>query len=290
MKITVFTPTYNRAYILPQLYASLARQSYKDFEWLIVDDGSTDNTKELVDKWILENKVCLRFFAQQNGGKHRAINLGARKAQGELFFIVDSDDFLTENALERIVAHYDAIKDDDIFAGVCGLRCYPDGKRIGGEADFNILDCSPLEFRFVYKIDGDMAEVIKTEVMRQFPFPEFDGEKFCPEAVLFNRISQKYILRYFYEKIYICDYLPDGLTEKITRVRMNSPLASMTCYSELVHYNIPVIQKMKAAINFWRFSFCSRMSYIKRIHAIPFWGILVLPIGYIYHRFDIIKN
>ena len=286
MKITVFTPTYNRAYILPQLYASLARQSYEDFEWLIVDDGSTDNTKELVDKWILENKVCLRFFAQQNGGKHRAINLGARKAQGELFFIVDSDDFLTENALERIVAHYDAIKDDDIFAGVCGLRCYPDGKRIGGESDFHILECSPLEFRFTYKIDGDMAEVVRTEILRNYPFPEIDNEKFCAEAVVFNRIAQKYKLRYFYEKIYVCSYLPDGLTAKIIKIRMTSPMSSMICYAELTHFDIPFMQKVKAAINYWRFSFCSTKSLIKRIHEIGFIWLCMLPIGYIFHRID----
>lgn len=290
MKVTVFTPAYNRGYIIWKLFNSLQQQTVKDFEWLVVDDGSTDDTSSLFDNWKDEKEFCVRYIRQENGGKHRAINRALKEARGELFFIVDSDDYLADNAIETIIRFYNSIQNREEYAGVCGLRCFPDGKRIGGENNFGVLDTNSLDFRFKYKISGDMAEVIKTEVMRQFPFPEFDGEKFCPEAVLFNRISQKYILRYFYEKIYICDYLPDGLTAKITKIRMKSPLASMTCYSELVHYNIPVIQKMKAAINFWRFSFCSKMSFLKRIHAIPFWGMLVLPIGYIYHRLDIIKN
>lgn len=178
--ITVFTPTYNRAYILQSLYQSLQKQTSRDFEWLIVDDGSTDNSRILIENWIKEDIIRIRYLYQNNGGKHRAINYGAKEAHGELFFIVDSDDSLSENAIERIENYYKGIKDNPLFAGVYGLRCFPNGSRIGGECDFKILDCNSLDFRYKYKIKGDMAEVLRTEVIRQYPFPEFDGEKFCP--------------------------------------------------------------------------------------------------------------
>ncbi|MCS2864766.1 glycosyltransferase family 2 protein [Bacteroides thetaiotaomicron] len=108
--VTVFTPTYNRAYILNDLYQSLCRQTCRKFEWLIVDDGSTDNTEGLVASWLDEGKMSLRYIKQPNGGKHRAINKGIQEANGDLFFIVDSDDYLAKNAIERILFFMDLSK------------------------------------------------------------------------------------------------------------------------------------------------------------------------------------
>lgn len=284
--ITVFTPTYNRAYIIENLYKSLQRQTFKDFEWLVIDDGSTDNTEELFASWTNEISFPIRYIKQENGGKHRAINRGVKEANGELFFIVDSDDYLREDAVETILEQYNNIRNDNSFAGVCGLKCYADGTKVGGGEDFGILDCTSLEFRYKYKMKGDMAEVLRTDVLREFPFPEIDGEKFCPEAVLFNRIAQKYKLRYFYENLYVCDYLPDGLTAKITRIRMQSPVASMICYSELASIKIPYIQRIKAAINFWRFSFCSDEMFGRKLKRIGVRWILTLPIGYMMYLID----
>lgn len=200
MTITVFTPTYNRAYILPKLYESLKNQICKDFEWLIVDDGSTDETENVVRPWLSEVSFPIRYIKQVNGGKHRAINRGVKEAKGELFFIVDSDDSLSNEAIQRVINQYTPIKKDMSFGGVCGLRAYHNGERIGGECDFGILDCTSLDFRFKYHMKGDMAEVIRTSVFKEFPFPEVEGEKFCPEALVFNRIATKYKLRYFSEK------------------------------------------------------------------------------------------
>lgn len=228
----------------------------------------------------------MRYTKQENGGKHRAINRGVKEARGELFFTVDSDDYLADNTIERISFHYSHIKHDDFFAGVCGLKCYPDGRKVGGGEDFGILDCTSLEFRYKYKMKGDMAEVLRTDVLREFPFPEIDGEKFCPEAVLFNRIAQKYKLRYFYENLYVCDYLPDGLTAKITRIRMQSPVASMICYSELAGFKIPIEQRFKAAINYWRFSFCSKDTFALKLKRIGVRWLFTLPIGYMMYLKD----
>lgn len=284
--LTVFTPTYNRGYIIDNLYKSLQRQTCKNFEWLVIDDGSTDDTSSLFASWQEEQGFCVRYIRQENGGKHRAINRGAKEARGELFFIVDSDDYLADNAVERIIEHYDDIKAKDDFAGVCGLKCYPDGERVGGDCNFGVLDCNSLELRYKYKVVGDMAEILCTDILRQYPFPEIEGELFCPEAVLFNRIAQKYKLRYFYENVYVCDYLSDGLTAKITRIRMQSPVSAMICYSELAHCKIPLVQKIKATINYWRFSFCSHTSFFDRIRTIGICWLLLLPIGYVFHLID----
>lgn len=283
MTITVFTPTYNRGYILPKLYESLKKQTCNDFEWLIVDDGSTDETENVVRPWLSEESFPIRYIKQTNGGKHRAINRGVKEAKGELFFIVDSDDNLSNEAIQRVINQYTPIKKDMSFGGVCGLRAYHNGERIGGECDFGILDCTSLDFRFKYHMKGDMAEVIRTSVFKEFPFPEVEGEKFCPEALVFNRIATKYKLRYFYEKVYLCEYLEDGLTASIVKIRMKSPQTSLMYYSELFHMPIPFAQKIKAAINYWRFAYC--MDSNKPKYPIG-WGWIFKPLGYLYHIKD----
>lgn len=252
--LTVFTPVYNRAYIISHLYQSLCRQSCKDFEWLIVDDGSTDNLASLVKQFIAEDKVNIRYIHQENGGKHRAINRGVREARGDFFFIVDSDDYISDDAVEWIIHTAQLIKDNDEFAGLSGIRIKPDGTKIGGGGDFGYIDSSAIDIRLRYGIRGDLAEVFKTPILRQFPFPEIPGEKFCPEALVWFRIARKYKLRYAHKGIYICEYLPDGLTARITRLRRESPAASMTFYAEHFHDRIALLWRLKAAINFWRFS------------------------------------
>lgn len=254
MLITVFTPTYNRAYRLEALYKSLRDQSFHDFEWLIVDDGSSDNTEELVAEWIKENNINIRYIHQPNGGKHRAINRGVNEAKGLLFFIVDSDDVLPSDSLERIRTHYELIKSRAGFGGLCGLKAYYDGKAVGNKPDFGIYECTNFDIDYKYKLTGDMAEVFYTSVMREFPFPDIDGEKFCPEILIWNRISTKYIIHYFSENIYYCEYLEDGLTSRITKLRINSPVASSMTYAEMVSAPIPFKAKFRAAINYWRFA------------------------------------
>lgn len=284
--ITVFTPSYNRGYIIHKLYESLCRQSYTDFEWVVVDDGSTDNTKELIQSFIAENKINMRYFYQRNAGKHVAINRGVQEAQGELFFIVDSDDYLTVDALEKLSFHYKQIKDNDDFAGVSGTRITPEGNRIGGVLPFTALDCSIVDFGCFYGYIGDMSEAYKTEILRQYPFPQIEGEKFCPESLVWNRIAQKHKLRYFNQGIYVCEYRPDGLTAKITRVRMQSPIASMMHYAELSKHPISVWQKVRAGINFWRFAACSDMQLREKVHMIDWSYCMFAPLGFIFHLKD----
>lgn len=284
MLVTVFTPTYNRAYRLPDLYHSLQKQTCKDFEWLVIDDGSTDDTSELFEKWKDEKSFSIRYIKQSNGGKHRAVNHGVKEANGELFYIVDSDDILPPEAMQRIINQYLPIKNDMSFGGICGLKAFYNGEKVGGECNFGTLDCTSLDFRYKYQIKGDMAEVIRTSVFKEFPFPEIEGERFCPEALIFNRIATKYKLRYFYEKVYLCEYLEDGLTASIVKVRMKSPQTSTMFYSELFYMPIPLSQKIKAAINYWRFAYC--LDNNKPKYPIG-WGWICRPLGYLYHKKDI---
>ena len=281
--ITIFTPTYNRRYRIKDLYDSLCRQTCRDFEWLVVDDGSTDDTESLFKEFIAENKIDIRYFKQPNGGKHRAINYGVREARGDLFFIVDSDDYLTPNAVEWMSAEWDKIKYDESFAGVSGIRITPDGKRIGGDGDWQVLDCTPSELRLAHNVKGDMSEAWRTETLKRFPFPEIDGERFCPEDLVWNRISAARLkVRFANKGIYVCEYLPDGLTASITKIRMYSPVASMMTYAELMRLDIPVAQKIKAAINYWRFSFCAK----KRSVEISLWAYPFAPLGWLMHIND----
>lgn len=286
--VTVFTPTYNRAYRLNNLYDSLCKQSCFDFEWIIVDDGSTDNTESLVKTWDNKGTFVIKYVKQTNSGKYQAINRGVTVAEGELFFIVDSDDIIPPRSIETINRVYDDIKNDLHFGGLCGLKCYMNGEKVGGGENFGVLDCNSLDFKFKYKVKGDMAEVIRTAVMREFPFPDFSPEKFCPEALLFFRIASKYKLRYFYEDIYNCEYLPDGLTASIVKVRMKSPKASTTYYSELCGYNVPFTVKVKGAVNYWRFKMCMNKFERKSSSSLGALNILK-PIGIIYHLYDKFK-
>lgn len=282
--ITLFTPTYNRAYRLPDLYRSLQEQTCKNFEWLVVDDGSTDNTSKLFEQWQAEeNTFPIRYFKQPNGGKHRAINRGVKEAKGELFFIVDSDDYLTPDAIEIICNLYEPIRGNESFCGVCPLKVDKKMKKIGSEFPYETLDCSCLDFRFRYNFSGDMAEVVRTEVLRKYPFPEIPGERFCPEALVWNRIGMKYKFRYSNKKLYVCEYLENGLTAKITKIRMQSPVASCICYAEQASMSVPLKIKLKSAINYWRFWFCHSKNKKPSISPLWWW---TMPLGFVMYIID----
>lgn len=282
--ISVFTPTYNRASLLSRLYDTLILQTYKNFEWIIVDDGSKDNTKEVVNSFVAERKIDIHFVQQENGGKHRAINTGVSLAKGELFFILDSDDVLPENALELVTETFQPIKHDISFAGVSGIDGTFDGCIIGSGLLDDSIDCNSVDIRYKYHVTGDMKEVFRTSVMKEFPFPNIEGEKFCPEALVWNRIAQKYKLRYFNKIIYKVEYQLEGLTSNIIKVRMKSPITSMMCYAEMLELNIPFKDKLKAAINYWRFRLCySGSRNCPSLHGL--WNV-VAPLGWLMHLKD----
>lgn len=286
MLVTVATPTYNRETLLTRLYQSLCKQTCSNFEWLVIDDGSTDGTEQTVKDFINEGNITIRYLQKTNGGKHTAINLAVRKARGELLFIADSDDWLPDTAIAEVIETYSVIKDDKNFCGVCGLDKYAGGTIVGSGLAQSTIDASPQDIREKWRVTGDLKEVFRTDVLRHFPFPEIPGEKFCPEALIWNRIGQKYKLRYFNKAIYTVEYQPDGLTNGITLARINSPIASMMTYSEWFVIAHSTKAKLRMAINFWRFALCAH----KRLRiSIAGWGKLLFPIGWLFHIKDRIR-
>lgn len=302
--ITVFTPTYNRGSLLNRLYQSLCAQKFKDFEWIIVDDGSSDNTVSIVE--LLQSRhrnkdFSIRYYRKENGGKHTAINVGVEKAQGDLFFIADSDDILPPNTLQTIAKVWDQTKDDSSIGGICGF----DGNLNGGGligtgfpkgihlsklslADNNnisYIDGTTRQIRFGLGIEGDMKEVFRTFVLREFPFPEIKGERFCPEVLLWNRIASKYRLRHIDKIIYLVEYQQDGISAGITRSRMNSPIAATMTYAEMLGYDIPIKAKVRSAINYWRFKFCVNKNILE-VPKVKWYWYLYLPIGFMMHLKD----
>ncbi|PWJ63068.1 MULTISPECIES: glycosyltransferase family 2 protein [unclassified Fibrobacter] len=221
--ITIFTPTYNRKDLIERLYQSLLLQTQKCFEWVVIDDGSTDNTESFFTEiQATEQPFSIRYVKQQNGGKHRAINKGVSIAKGELFFIVDSDDTLLPQAIEKI-CQWDATLDNSHkWAGLAGLRGKTESLVIGqrnNSAPF--VDAKNSE-RQQKSLEGDKAEVYFTEVLRKYPFPEIPGEKFISEEIVWNAIARDgYYLRWFNEIIYTCDYLDGGLTKDNSKERNN---------------------------------------------------------------------
>lgn len=283
MLVTIATPAYNRAALLPRLYRSLCEQTCSDFEWLVVDDGSDDDTPQVMESIIGESRIAVRYIRKPNGGKHTAVNLSAREARGELLFIADSDDWLPETAIADVIYAYSAIIDDEAFCGVCGLDEYADGRVVGSGLPQDVIDASPQNIREKWGVTGDLKEVFRTEVLRSFPFPEIPDEKFCPEVLIWNRIGQKYKLRYFNKTIYTVEYQPNGLTQGITRARMNSPVASMMTYSEWFGMAATFKARLRMAINFWRFAMCAPLD---RRLSIAGWGKLLMPVGLLYHFKD----
>lgn len=220
--ITIFTPTYNRRQLIERLYQSLLSQTQKNFEWLVIDDGSTDNTENyFTDLLAKQQPFPIRYIRQENGGKHRAINKGVQNANGELFFIVDSDDYLTENAIEKINQWVATLDNSHKWAGIAGLKGYSKDSVVGQHSRVSYVDAKNSERR-KYNLLGDKAEVYFTKVLKKYPFPEIPGEKFISEEIVWNAIARgDYYLRWFSEIIYICDYLDDGLTKDNTKDRNN---------------------------------------------------------------------
>lgn len=191
---TVFTPTYNRAHTLHRVFESLEKQTFTNFEWLIVDDGSSDNTRDLVASW--HAPFPIRYLYKENGGKHTAFNFGVREARGELFLTFDSDDRCVPRALETFYDVWQDIEDKENFAGVTALCMTETGEIVGDKFIADVCDATYLEDKYIYKIRGEKWGFQRTDVLKEFPFPEPEGLKLISEGYVWARISQKYLTRY----------------------------------------------------------------------------------------------
>ncbi len=225
--VTIITPTYNRAQLLPRLYESLVDQTLQDFEWMVIDDGSKDNTEELIQGYIMEQKIPIHYEKQQNAGKHTALNRGIAQIQSELTFIVDSDDYLTPDAVEIIIKYHNNYRKTDNLCGYSFLRCHQDGRVNTAYFPEDEKTDTYLSVRINGNIGGDKAEVFYTDILKQYPFPVFEGEKYMPEDAVWMQMSGPYNMLHVNKSIYICDYLDDGLTNTGRRMKIKSPKGMM---------------------------------------------------------------
>ena len=220
MRLTIFTPTYNRANKLDRLYQSLLRQSSLEFEWLIVDDGSTDDTETVVSAFQSSRAAFpIRYIKQENGGKHRAYNKALELAEGAYFFCVDSDDWLADDAAENILKACEGL-DEKLF--IAAYKQDEQGKRLS-TAFPSIRECTLRELSDKYRCSGEYSLIFPTELARRFPFPVFDGEKFITESVIYDRIGAVADVCLLPQVITICEYQEDGLSNNLNLVMKKNP-------------------------------------------------------------------
>ncbi|WP_414621932.1 glycosyltransferase family A protein [Calothrix sp. CCY 0018] len=288
---TVFTPTYNRADTLDGVYESLKNQTFQNFEWLIVDDGSTDNTKKRVEQWQRTNKFPIRYIWQNNKGKHIAFNRGVKEAKGELFLNLDSDNRCVPQALERFKLHWDLIGNEkrNNFSAVTALCVNTKGQLIGDKFPDDIIDSNAFEIRTKYRIFGEKWGFQKTNILKKFTFPEIADEKFVPEDLIWNRISLFYQTRFINEELGIYRELgDDSLTKSMTKVRVNSVRATIMYYKEYCQLPVPIKWKVRQTINYIRFSVHGKVKLHKIIldSGYSFLTIMLLPLGYYFYLSD----
>ena len=259
MKFTIFTPTFNRKELLEKLYKSLQKQTYKDFEWLIVDDGSDDGTKEKAEEFLSEKKLDIKYYFKENGGKQRAYNFATDKANGELFICLDSDDEYVENGLETILKYWKKYEKNNNIAGMGYLSTYPNREVIGSSFPEKEMVSTQFDIYNKYGVKGDKGLMFRTEIIKKYKFPVFDDEKFITEAVVYNRICEKYKMVYVNEKIEIKEYQEDGLTAKYNNLLLRNPKGQALYHNEINSQNLSF--KQKVLNNAVYYKFCRAAGY-----------------------------
>lgn len=221
--LTVFTPAYNRAHTIGRTYESLCRQTCKDFEWLVVDDGSKDNTRKLVESWIAEDKIPIRYIWQENQGMHGAHNTAYKNITTELNTCIDSDDYMPDDAVEKIVSFWKK-NGNKKYAGIIALDVTQDGKIIGGDFAANMRTTTLRNYYELQHGRGDKKLVYRTDVVKQYPpYPLFPDERYVGLAYLYNMIDEDYELLTLNEPLVIVDYQLDGSSFNMWHQYWNNP-------------------------------------------------------------------
>ena len=258
--LTIFTPTYNRKELLTVAYKKLCVQTDKRFIWMIVDDGSTDGTAQIVEDWKRENILQISYYYKENGGKMRAYNYGVTKCTTDLFICVDSDDYMQEDAVETIYITWENAKKESYFSSLAGIVAYYKCINDTNIQDSNIFpNVRYSTLRNLYKLgySGETALVFRTDILKQYLFPEIFGETFIPESVIYDQIDNQYQLLVLPRVLTTGSYQDDGLTNSIKALRRDNPRGW------LLHYQIKI-----------NITPCSVLRYKYIAHAICFsWQI-----------------
>lgn len=246
--ISIITPTYNRAYILPQCYQSLTHQTCMDFEWIVVDDGSTDQTEQLIRGYINEKKIQITYIKQKNGGKHRAHNKGVLAAKGELCICVDSDDLLTEDAIETAKEYWENHSRQSTIGILAKRGTIVDRTPICSSWSADLAECTMFALINKYGFQGDTALFFRTELLKKNLFREFPDENFLSEANLYYDLDHYGKMLLMNRVVYLCEYLPDGLTAKFHRLLRNNPLGTANTYFKGIQNSSDIKGKLKYGV------------------------------------------
>lgn len=294
---TIFIPTYNRASLLPRGLLSIEGQTLRDFEVVIVDDGSTDDTEMKVMDWKRRVPFPVIYFRQANQGKFVAHNQGVNLASGKFFLLLDSDDRLVPNTLERILYHWNSIPEADRsrFAGVEGLVQSMDGERLLTlPYPESPLDAHFLDTQYRCHIGGDKKHAILTDILRRYPYPIFPGERHVRDSITWKRMAHEYVLRCVNEVFQQVEYQPDGLTANRFAARMNSPRGFQLFYREDVTLHRDWLswrQRRRSMIDFIRFSMHCGIGFLeqgRQVEFDPLWLILY-PAGIVRWLIDLYR-
>lgn len=289
-KITVFTPTYNRGYCLYQVYESLCRQTSQDFLWLVIDDGSTDNTKVLVESWIKENKILIQYHYKENGGMHTGHNAAYALIATELNVCIDSDDYMPDDAVKDIIIFWNENKSEK-YAGILGLDSFKDGK-IVSSAKFpeNIKSGKYSLLKSKYKIAGDIKFVYVTDVIKKYSeYPVFEGEQFVPLGYKYSTIDLDYEMLFLNKVICIVDYMPDGSTLNIFKQYYRHPKGFAYSRRHSLKGLYTLKEKFVIAVHLVAESFLAKQNAFKN-NSEKFITICAIPLGIALYGFILYLN
>ncbi len=284
--LTVFTPSYNRAYCLGNCYDSLVRQTNNDFIWLIIDDGSSDETKKVVERWIEEDKIKIQYHYQKNQGMHGAHNTAYDLIETELNVCIDSDDYMPDDAVEKIISFWNT-NGSDQFAGLVGLDADVNGKIIGTRIPDTLRQTTLYDLYNIHHAQGDKKIVYRTEIVKKYPkYPLFEGERFVPLGYLYQLIDQDFELLTLNEVLCIVEYMPDGSSMNMLKQYRRHPNGFAFSRKNRMRLAKTFKDKFKNAIHYvsssifiknWKFIQESPKKLITII-AIPFGVVLNLYI------------
>ena len=300
---TVFTATFNRAGTLHRVFESLKSQTFRDFEWLIVDDGSSDQTRSLVETWQQMADFPIRYFWQTNQGKHFAFNNGVQKAQGEILLILDSDDACLPYALERFAFHWRSIPatERQQFCGVMSLCMDVQENIIGNRFPRDVMDCNHAEMIYKYKVYGEKWGFLRTEVLKEYPFPAEGISQYIPESIVWRKIAQRYIWRFINEPLRIYyegqSGSPDQLTRaSMERISLGGAMDNQSCLNTDMHwFRHTPLAFLRAAALYSRFSFHVRKGLQAQARGLHnplarFLWVISFPVGYLFYTRDLKKQ
>ena len=279
-RITVFTPTFNRAHTLPRAYESLRKQKDKRFIWLIVDDGSTDDTKQLVNQWMKENdNFQIKYIYKENGGMHTAHNVAYENIETELNVCIDSDDCLAENAIDLILDFWDKSNHKN-YAGIIGLDSDFDGNIIGSDLG-NITETTLSGF-YANGGKGDKKLVYRTDIINEYPpYPVFDGEKYVGLNYKYILIDQDYKLLVLNKVLCNVEYQSNGSSNSMWRQYLNNPRGFAFLRKFYMKYNTSNLRNYIDSTHYVSSSILSRNCYFIRESPKKILTVLSIPFGII---------